>query len=159
MEKRNAIALVVVVALLVFFLYFIIRSGAIPDPTARYLNVKVTTGVDCELWHCWFAEKITVEHSPGFKYSFLKPMMWYCGFGRGEIPPIVATLTVENPDLSVDYYDKEERICEEQDVVFYWNVPLKKGYGTYKFTAKVCGNNFWNIQSCRSDSFTYNYAG
>jgi hypothetical protein len=157
MRKRDIAAAIITAIAVVFLVWFIVFGGA--NPFKKYLNVKVTAGVDCGvLWFCWFNENVNLEYAPS-AFSFApKTFQWFCGWGGGP-KPLEATLKVENPDMSIYQSRLEQGTCKDVDLVFFFRVPLDKGTGNYKITATVCGSNWWWQWSCITKEATYYYAG
>ena len=156
MKKKNAMALVLVFSLVFFLFYFLVFGNS--NPFVKYMNVKVTAGVDCgAAWMCWFTENVNLEYSSAGFLSLPK-LQWYCGWGGGP-KPIEVTLKVENPDMSVSQWKLEQGTCEDVDLVYTFKVPLNKGDGNYKLTATVCGSNWWWQWKCITKQDTFTYAG
>lgn len=155
MEKRNVISVIVIAFALVFFIWFVILGGS--NPFVPKLNVKITGGIDCAAGFCWFSEVVNMEYSPS-TLSVLKPLSWWCGpFGGAK--DLEATLTVRNPDFSMQSYKKSQGTCEDRDLEFYFSVPMDKGSGNYNLEAKICGETWILGWRCVTRTERYYYGG
>ena len=160
MEKRNAIAVVILVFSIVFSLWYLISTGAIRNPFVKYLNVKVSAPVSCELGYCWWVEDFRLEYSTN-TLSW-QTYAWWCG-PFGGVKNLKGTIEIQNPDLSTSTSMQEKGTCRGEDVIFNFAVPLDKGTGNYDIKATVCGDAsalpFFERWVCKTKEAIYYYGG
>ena len=143
LQKRDYAGIGIGALILIVVILLVVPVGAW-NPFTPKAYVKITGGIDCEVFHCWFNENVDLQYSTqGPLASTVPRLAWYCGWGAGTPPPVNAKLTVECPDYSIKTYQKSQSTCEERPVEFFFTVPLDKGVGTYYLTAEICGNTFW----------------
>ena len=143
LQKRDYAGIGIGALILIVVILLVVPVGAW-NPFTPKAYVKVTAGITCELFYCWFNEDVSLQYSTDNPLASTVPRLaWYCGWGAGTPPPIETTLTVECPDYSIKTYSESKSTCEDRPVEFFRTVPLDRGLGTYKVTAVVCGDTFW----------------
>ena len=153
MEKKNVIALVLLVVL-AGFLLLKLGFGSVSNLFQPKLNIKVSARVSC--WsavgiyqYCHYARDMSAEVVPSAPFSiYMQPLALYT-----NPADLSVDVRVTYPSGETKMQHQETKVYESKWQDFYFTFPLTEK-GTYKWKATVCGS-YYGAWVCDSRESTY----
>ena len=150
MEKKNVIALVLVVVL-AGFLLLKVGFGGVSNIFQPKLNIKVSARVAC--WdigiykYCHYTRDMTAEVVPSAPFSiYTQPLAFYT-----NPADLSVDVQVTYPNGETKMQHQEAKVYESKWQDFYFTFPITEK-GTYRWKATVCGAIYgtWQCDSRES---------